>query len=260
MGQTEYLLIIIIFNVFLLIFVVAVVNFVIQYKNKKRENSLKLEQQKILHQKELLATEVEIQMQTMQQIGREIHDNVGQKLTLASLYTQQLTFENKSEPLNERIDQIGDIINQSLADLRLLSKTLTDNSIENNDIATLLRREIARISELNKFQISLMLDDEKLDLSYELKSVILRVTQEFFQNSIKYSNCTEMSISLLSANNQLSIELMDNGIGFDVQNLKSQGIGLSNMKRRISLIGGEYVLTSKANEGTFLKVNLPLSK
>ena len=53
------------------------------------------------HTKELLSTQIEMQTQTMQYIGREIHDNVGQKLTLASLYTQQLAYENKAPQIND---------------------------------------------------------------------------------------------------------------------------------------------------------------
>ena len=153
MGETEYLLIIILFNVFLLAFTVAAITFVVQYKNKKKENQSRLEQQQILHQKELLTTEIEIQLQTMQHIGREIHDNVGQKLTLASLYTQQLLYENKLPDRNEKIENIGEIINQSLIELRHLSKSLTDNTIEKANISDLLRQEFEKIVELKNIKL-----------------------------------------------------------------------------------------------------------
>lgn len=71
MGETEYILIIIVFNVFLLAFIAATVAFVVQYKNKKKENLANLQKQQILHQQELLATQIEMQTQTMQHIGRE---------------------------------------------------------------------------------------------------------------------------------------------------------------------------------------------
>ncbi|MBC7616804.1 MAG: two-component sensor histidine kinase [Pedobacter sp.] len=259
MGKTEYLLIIILFNVFLLAFTVAAITFVVQYKNKKKENQSRLVQQQILHQKELLTTEIEIQLQTMQHIGREIHDNVGQKLTLASLYTQQLAYENKSPDRNEKIENIGEIINQSLAELRHLSKSLTDNTIEKANISHLLRQEFEKIVELKKYKINFDITNEDLALSYQTKSVIVRVAQEFLQNSMKYASCETISILVAKRDNELKIVLSDDGIGFDIENYKNSGIGLVNMKKRVELIGGRYFLQSTKNEGTILTIEISLA-
>ena len=89
MGKNEIILTIILFNLFFILFIVGILIFIQQYRLKKKEHLLMLQTQHEDHQKELLSTQLEIQNQTMQHIGREIHDNVGQKLTLASLYTQQ---------------------------------------------------------------------------------------------------------------------------------------------------------------------------
>lgn len=259
MGQTEYLLIIILFNVFLLAFIVAAITFVVQYKNKKRENQAQLAQQEVFHQKELLTTEMEIQLQTMQHIGREIHDNVGQKLTLASLYTQQLAYENKVPNINEKIENIGEIINQSLKELRHLSKSLTDNTIENGNIALLLQQEFERVKELKKFKVNLDITNEDLALSYQTKSVVIRVVQEFLQNSMKYANCETLSISVAKVDNKLKIVLSDDGVGFDIENIHKNGIGLANMKKRVELIGGNYLLQSIKNVGTTLNIEISIA-
>ena len=92
MGKTEIVITIVVFNLFFILFIVGIVVFIRQYKLKKKEHIGMLTSQTEAHQKELLATQIEIQQQTMQHIGREIHDNIGQKLTLASLYTQQLWY------------------------------------------------------------------------------------------------------------------------------------------------------------------------
>lgn len=258
MGETEYLLIIIVFNFFLIAFILAAIIFVVQYKNKKRENQTKLAQQEILHQKEILSTEVEIQFQTMQHIGREIHDNVGQQLTLASLYTQHLAYENNAPEINERIKNISEIINESLAELRHLSKSLTDNTIKNANVQDLLMREFAKIEGLKKYKLNLVIDLEGLILSYQAKSVIVRVTQEFLQNSMKYADCKTLGINAKAVGGRLKIVLMDDGVGFDVSDNKDSGIGLVNMEKRIELIGGSYLLESKKDVGTKLTIEISL--
>lgn len=258
MGETEYILIIIVFNVFLLAFIAATVAFVVQYKNKKKENLANLQKQQILHQQELLATQIEMQTQTMQHIGREIHDNVGQKLTLASLYAQQLAFENKAPNINDKIESISEIINQSLTELRYLSKSLTDNHIDDNDIDVLLKQEFAKIAELKKYQVALDLEIKDLPLPYETKTVILRITQEFLQNSIKHANCSKIMGKVSRLDQKLQIVLQDDGKGFEVEEHIGKGLGLMNMKKRIELIGGSYVMQSEVGEGTKLTIEILL--
>lgn len=258
MGQTEYLLVIILFNIFLVAFIVAVILFVVQYKNKKKESINQLQQQRVLHQKELLATQIEIQTQTMQHIGREIHDNVGQKLTLASLYTQQLAFENKALLINDKITGIGELINEALEELRHISKSLTDNHIDTNDISTLLKEEFSKIEVLKKYKLNLTIDFESIPLNYQTKSLLLRVVQEFIQNSIKHAACKTISATLAKNENQLTLTLSDDGKGFNPEKLVSKGIGLSNMKKRIALIGGNYHMASKEGEGTKLTVEISI--
>jgi len=261
MGETEYILIIIVFNFFLLAFIAAAVTFVVQYKNKKRESQAQFIQQEILHQKELLAAEIEIQTQTMQHIGREIHDNVGQKLTLASLYMQQLAFENKAPGANDQIGQVNALIDQSLTELRHLSQSLTDKRIEKENMTGLLQQEVARIEKLKKYQVNLSITTAKeLNLAYQTKNVIIRVIQEFLQNSMKHAECKTMDIQLIQQDHLLKIKLQDDGKGFDADHVKNKGIGLINMKKRIELIGGTYLLESHRHKGTTVNIEIALQE
>lgn len=254
MGETEYILVIILFNIFLLAFLIAAILFVVQYRSKKKENLATLQKQEILHQQELLSSQIDMQIQTMQHIGREIHDNVGQKLTLASLYAQQLAFENKALNISHKIENIGEIINQSLSELRLLSKSLTNQHIDSSPISSLLKQEFAKIDELKKFKTSLNIDVNDYALPYQTKSVILRIVQEFSQNSIKHSGCQMITASLTRTNDQLVLTITDDGHGFDLSEHKGAGIGLTNMRNRVESLGGYYEMKSDKNLGTTLCV------
>jgi signal transduction histidine kinase len=211
----------------------------------------------ITHQEQLSTVQLEMQQQTMQHIGREIHDNVGQKLTLASLYTQQLAYENKAPLIKSTIENISDIINQSLNELRQLSKSLTDNNIEVNTLHALLELECEKCNEIKKCKINFSSDSKEFVLPYQIKSVLLRISQEFIQNSIKHSNCKNINVTLNNANNNLHLSLYDDGKGFDI-NENSHGIGLKNIKKRIEIIGGKYVFESQQNTGTKLLIEIPL--
>jgi signal transduction histidine kinase len=257
MGKTEIITTIVIFNLFFILFIVGIVIFIRQYKIKKKEHSAMLLHQKEEHHKELLATQVEIQQQTMHHIGREIHDNIGQKLTLASLYTQQLAFENKAPNIKDNIENISAIINQSLEELRELSKSLTDNAIETNSIFKLLNTECTKVNELKICKINFNCSNKKIVLSYQLKAILVRITQEFIQNSIKHSQCKLITIHLEEVENKVMLNLNDDGIGFDTSKIVSNGIGLSNMKKRTEMLGGSFEMQS-SNSGTKLAIALPL--
>lgn len=256
MGKTEFIATLVVFNLFLLVFLVGIVLFIVQYRLKKRQMQTDLKQREEKYQRDLLATQVEIQTETMQSIGREIHDNVGQKLTLASIYTQQLAYENKAPHINQNIENISQIVNEALDDLRKLSKTLTNDLVETHTLSQLLQNLCTQIDTLKKCKVSFENRCKDLELNYQIKSVLYRIAQEFIQNSLKYSKCKHITISLLQENQLLKLNLTDDGIGFNVQQ-KHKGIGLENMQKRVIAIGGEYDLISGEN-GTQVTVNLKI--
>jgi len=257
MGKTELYLTVILFNIFFVLFLVAVMIYIRKYKQRKIEHINEIQLKNEIHQKELLATQLEIQQATMQQIGRELHDNIGQKLTLASLYTQQLLYENKVTTECERIEQVSQIINQSLQDLRSLSKTLTDDNINQKDIITLIQEEVHTASVIKKCKIHFEYNFKCLDLDFVHKNVLLRITQEFIQNSIKHSQCNNIFIRLNTTEENLwELKINDDGIGFDIDKILSNGIGLTNMKNRTAIIGAEFNLESNENAGTLIEIKL----
>ncbi len=256
MRESEQIVSLILFNLFFLLFIVAIISFIRQYRLKKKEHAALLHQKNIDHQKELLATQVEIQIQTMKHIGREIHDNIGQQLTLASIYTHQLEFENKSPNCAESITNIGQIINNSLSELRLLSKSLTDNAIEKQSISKLIEAESKKIANLKICNVSFLSTAKKTEIPYQSKSVLLRITQEFLQNSIKHSECKNIEIKLDHTPEKLILTIQDDGIGFDINRINSSGIGLSNMKNRTEIIGGTYFFDSQINKGTKIRIEI----
>lgn len=257
MGETSFKIMLIIFNVIFIAFIAAIIIFIRQYRIKKRVHLSELETIDVLHKKELLKTQMEIQSQTMKYIGREIHDNIGQKLTLSSLYLQQLIFENKTQDITKNIDTVNNIINESLTELRLLSKTLTDDTVDKNTISDLIKVECKKIDVFKTHNVVFNNNLNLILSSYQIKSILLRITQEFLQNSIKHANCNSIEISIFNSHNILSLILKDNGDGFDIENIKTNGIGLKNIKKRIEMINGQIEMKSDS-DGTVFTIEIPL--
>ncbi len=121
MGQTEYSVFVVLATVIMLVFIAGIIIFILQYHKRKlayeKEKAVMSEQ----HIQELLTAKLEIQTQTMQDVGRDIHDIVGQRLTLASIHANQLAHLKKFPEIDEQIREISSIINESLTTLRNMS-------------------------------------------------------------------------------------------------------------------------------------------
>ncbi|MGB8190777.1 MAG: ATP-binding protein [Chitinophagaceae bacterium] len=250
MQQAEMIYYLIMYNAILLIFIIGLILFFLQFRNAKitflaEKTAIQKE-----HQIDILNTRLEMQQQTMQHIGQEIHDSVGQKLTLAALYVQQLEFENKYPFINKNLKDIGSIVNDSLMELRELSKTLVDEQYDRTSLRELIELECARIKNAGICAMSFESNEDKIALSPTEKNVLLRIVQEFMQNSLKHASCSLISVRLNWDDSSLTIIAMDDGKGFDVDLVHSPGLGLNNMKRRAGLIGAGFELHSKEGSGT----------
>jgi len=251
--ETEIVLIICIMTAVIIIFIAGLLLFVNQLKNRRQlyeKEKADIEKQ---HKLDLLNDQLRIQKQTMQFIGNEIHDSVAQKLTLASLYTRKLEYDHNHPGVLNKLDNIGTIINDSLEELRNLSRTLSNDTIQDKQLGELLHAECQKINAAGICKVELQFNSGA-QLNFMVKSALLRTIQEFIQNSLKHAGCDRILVTVDEDAAGLAVVLLDNGKGFDTNDAGAAGIGLNNMKRRITLVGGSFNLQSKPGEGTSLSL------
>ena len=258
MGKTEIIIFVVIINLVLIIFISSILFFVFQQRKKKLLFLKEKDEMEKQHHLEILSTQLETQRQTMQFIGEEIHDSVAQKLTLASIYAQQLEFENQYDLVAEKIIPVNRIINNSIFELRQLSKNLTDAKLQYEDLASLIGHECEMINATGV--CTAKLEIEKIpDLNIPMKSSLLRIVQEFLQNSLKHSGCKQILVKVTCLQEQLMVFMCDDGKGFILAEAAHTGIGLDNIRRRIQHLRGKYDLKSEPGKGTSLELVIPLS-
>lgn len=260
MQQAELTTFLVLINSILLIFIIGVVLFFVQYARARKKHVKEKDEIHRQHQIELLSGRLDMQQKTMQHIGREIHDSVGQKLTLAALYAQQLEFENKYPGINKRLVDIGTIVNDCLAELRDLSKSLVNEQYDKLGLVELIDHECSRIRGIGLCEVSFESNSAVTDLSPAEKNVMLRIVQEFMQNSLKHAACSIITIQLASDDKKVAIKATDNGKGFDIDLVNSPGLGLNNMKRRAALVGASFELNSTKGNGTQMHLFLMKEK
>ncbi|HAA14152.1 MAG TPA: two-component sensor histidine kinase [Cytophagales bacterium] len=256
-SSNEGVLLIATSAVILVCFAIAVLAVMLIYRRRKLEHKQEVQELNERFTQELLRSQLEIQQQTMEHIGREIHDNVGSQLTLASLYTNQLPTNEEEEPSVG--EQIGQIIDQALVDLRGLSKSLTaGHAMQQTSLRDLLQQECQKLNRANDCTVSFGGTAPTAPGSLEVNSFVLRIVQEFIQNSFKHAQCTEIDVRLDPHSGGMRLQLSDNGIGFDPESLpENHGIGLRNMQSRAEIIRADFSLHSKEGEGTQLILTIP---
>jgi signal transduction histidine kinase len=255
MNREGIIIFIIVSNLVFLVFIVGLVVFVFQYRKRKLEHLQKTLEMEIKHENQLYSERITIQIQTMQEIGREIHDNVGQKLTLASIYSNQIAHLNTLQ--NEMLSEVTKLIDQSLLDLRKLSKSLVNNDFKEKNLIELLEEEAHLINLSGTMKLRIDCTSKSSKLGFKLRQGIFRILQEFIQNSLKHSNGKLITIQIKESKSKLEITASDDGRGFLAGEI-SEGIGLSNIKRRAKELNASLEFNSEVGIGTKLNIILEI--
>ncbi|WP_369995409.1 sensor histidine kinase [Winogradskyella sp.] len=241
--------------VMLIISITVVVFFIVFQKRKNQLLIDKLKQQQEFEE-ELSKTQQEIQEETLKHVGRELHDNVGQLLSFA---TMQMNVAAKvvKEEVKSKVDNASEALKESLAEVRALSKSLNSDVISKLGFEASIKNEIERLNKSGLIKANLVIDGEKANFKNKKDEIIFfRILQEFFSNTLKYAEAQHLNINISYKSNELLINIKDDGIGFDMENV-AQGSGLTNMKKRAELINVAYKLESQKGNGTVLQLNYP---
>lgn len=215
---------------------------------QKRKNRLLREQQEAENrfQREIIETQIEIREETLRNISWELHDNIGQLLTLAKIQIGQ------AEDHCDQVSEAEQTLTKCLSELRVLSKLINPDTFSTLSLMEALKLEMERFNRMQYLETQLMVSKETFELDTKIEIIIFRILQEFFTNTIKHSKATKLVVHVDYRPEELRIEASDNGIGFDTLAKDFEGIGLSNIKNRAKLIGAHVSLTSVPDEGTKL--------
>ena len=244
--------------VMLVISITVVVFFIVFQKRKNQLLIDKLKQQQEFEE-ELSKTQQEIQEETLKHVGRELHDNVGQLLSFATMQMNAAT-KVVSEEVKAKVGQASEALKESLAEVRALSKSLNSDIISNLGFGASVKNEIERLNKSGLILADIKTSGETVNFKNKKDEIILfRILQEFFSNTLKYAKAEHLTVHLDFKPQAIRINVKDDGVGFDMSNVE-QGSGLTNMKKRAELINAEFKLKSQFNEGTELQLNYTYRK
>ena len=203
------------FSIFFILLVSIIIITAILYHNRKRSHKIDLAN----FQNTLLQTQMEIREQTMQTIGADLHDNIGQLLSLTSQMLDSVKLEDV-EKAQKKIDTALELTKLSIKEMRLLGKLLQGEQLMALGLPGAIRHMINWIEKSGQFVVNYDVEGEQPAYNNPDKDLILfRIMQEVFNNIIKHSKAKEISITLGYSEQGVRLQVIDNGMGFEVKNL-----------------------------------------
>lgn len=219
----------------------------------KRKNTLLREKEdlSIRFEQTLLRSKLEIQEETFSNISKEIHDNIGQVLSLVRINLN--TMGNTVD--EQKIEMMDDLMGRAITDLRNLSHSLDTDVIRNTGWIKATERLLMAMGKTGKFKIHFNAEENLPTLGNERPIILYRMIQEIINNIIKHAGASEIRFSATLKDNHIVVNIEDNGKGFDRSTITA-GAGLQNLESRAKLINAILYIHSLPGSGTGVTISL----
>jgi len=239
---------IIVSTILLLVVGAVLVVFVFLFQSRRfkyRQDLMQMEQN---FQKELLRTELEVKEQTFKNISEELHDNVGQVLSLV-----KLNLSNVDGPAQPKVEAAIDLVGKAVNDLRDISRSMDPERLSGLSLVQLLKQELQQLEKSGRYKVSFLLQGEERPIEPARQMILYRICQEAFNNIIKHAGADAVVLELRFEQHYFLLRISDTGKGLQGSPQKKDGgAGLINMRKRAQLIGLDMLIDSNPGKGTNL--------
>nr|WP_294932466.1 ATP-binding protein [uncultured Flavobacterium sp.] len=247
-----------IFSVIIFLFFIIIILFYFFYQNTKlkQKNRIKNIQNKI-HQN-IINASIDGQESERKKVALFLHDTISASLSSAGMHLNVFLSQHSTVPdeiiktkfiLDETHDKVRDLSHDLLPTLLVRFGLLyaLDDLCEKYSNSSLHFEYLNTISNKKRYPET-------------FETRLYFIISELLNNIIKHSGATRATVSVAENNNQLIIKIRDNGKGFDINDFNFvEGFGLNQVKTRIKNLNGHFIVKSKINEGTYIKMTVPLS-
>jgi PAS domain S-box-containing protein len=192
------------------------------------------------------------------EISKELHDNVNQILSSASILLSAIKGnDQETDPLLEKTSQY---VNQAIQEIRKLSRSLNSSVISEVGLEGPVREIVENMRLLQKLEVEFDYDEELEDeITADLQLNLFRIIQEQTNNIIRYAEASRVVIAIKKIDDAVILIIDDNGKGFDPKQ-KVKGIGLINIRNRVEVAGGTLAIITCPGEGCRMDIEIPVEK
>jgi signal transduction histidine kinase len=205
---------------------------------------------------------LEIQENTFKTIAQELHDNIGQMLSVTRLTLSALPIDQSHQGF-EQLKSSQQVLNKAIADLSNLTKGLHSERIAQVGLLESIRFELYALKNAGVAKVNFQQEGIEAEFSEQKSIFLFRIFQEAVNNALKHASATEISVLMNYKEDGFEMEIKDNGVGFNVAEKQQSatsysGVGLKSMFNRAKLIGAAMSIESQPGAGTTIIIELPL--
>jgi signal transduction histidine kinase len=201
--------------------------------------------------------ETQIQIQTLHDISGEIHDNVGQTLTLANLHLRTINVKEEAA-LITKIEEASKLVSKTIVDLRGLSRVMKNDPEHSLQIAEKIKALFHEIEKTKELKAVIHMEGVVPDMENTKQAIVIRILQEITQNIIKHARATVVTVNVFFQPNLFTLKIRDNGIGFDLSSTYPDSNGLQNITNRCLLLNASCFIDTGIGKGTEIVINIPV--
>ena len=248
----------IILGLLLVSFIVAML---VLYKRRQQRQEQEMLIVKSNYDKEILRSQLEIQENTFKTISQELHDNIGQMLSVVKLSLTSLPLENDHRAFDLLKHSIV-VLDKAVTDMRGITKSLHTDYVIQEGLTQSIRNELATVTITGLIKTKFSVEGDEFKMPEQHFIYLFRIFQEILNNVLKHSKAAYIFVHLsYGADNTFTMEIEDNGIGFDTAGQQlpfsfSKGVGLRSIYNRSKMIGADIKVSSAVNEGTRFVITL----
>lgn len=261
-GQEIYF-IIVIGAVLALLLVGFIVSILFLYQRRQHRQEQELMRLKEEYEREVLRSQLEIQEESFKTIGQELHDNIGQMLSVVKLSLAVLPVTN-DHPAWEPIQNSRQVLNKAMTDLADLTKSLHTDRIAQVGLADSIQFELESLRRTGLVEIDFSVNGPEQYIDEQKSIFLFRIFQENINNILKHAKAKKVTVVLQYTDDEFIMRIADDGVGFNVEEKKNSalstaGVGLKSIFNRAKLIGATLTMHSEPGKGTIVTIQLPLT-
>ena len=193
-------------------------------------------------------------------ISRELHDDVGQKLTAMRMELgtlEQLRSTTDGE-FDVRLAEVKALAEQSLQVIRHIAAGLRPSALDDLGLPAAVQKQVRQFSGRTGMHASVDVQGPFTTLADPHRTYIYRIVQELLTNCAKHSRAAHVRLSLVDAGEHIELTVVDDGVGFDPGRIPHPGLGLIGMEERVRELGGTTAIRAASGEGASIRVRIPI--
>jgi PAS domain S-box-containing protein len=193
-------------------------------------------------------------------IAREIHDELGQQLTVLKIDIRGLNKKliNADEPIKQKIADIIDLLDATVKSVRRISSELRPNLLHNLGLVAAMEWHLKEFEKRSGIEVIFNKSKKELKLPDSIKNGLFRIFQESLTNISRHANANTIKVAINQKNQKITLSIEDDGQGFEIEKIATkQTFGILGMKERSQMMGGNYEIRSSPGKGTTVIVTVP---